>query len=345
MLWITRVRTSRSSTTTTTDSLISEQVTVSRSLAQRGGDTSCAQGQVCCVDCDGHGKCGAPGLTCSATACTTVDTSTIKNKPIECAQTSCVNKACCIDCNGIGSCVSSDGVCGAEGCAEPEECGGSPCSGTCCSNCDGGKVVYWCGPEDSNCQQTTQCEPADCGALSENLCDRTPGCKPAYCPDCSSNRGYVRCLDEDEDLPVCPGNPCEGNAIARCPADPPSNGTDCTIGEHPPAPCVYERCATEGLITAECAPASGEGGFGPRWVVKAEDCSSRSCNGLTCGSGTICGVNTGGAIVAACHAHECGTGPLSCDCLPNCSDCSRTAGLFFEGDMFSCNICPTNDCP
>jgi endosialidase-like protein len=91
--------------------------------AQVCGDTTCAPGQACCIDCDGRGTCGGPGLLCPGTACGTVDGGTLA-----CGDASCGgDQVCCIDCNGHGTCGTPGTTCAGAGCL----CGGA--GQTCCA--------------------------------------------------------------------------------------------------------------------------------------------------------------------------------------------------------------------
>src|SRR5688572_4528617 len=88
------------------------------------GDRRCATGEACCIDCDGRGTCGAPGLVCGGGACGFDGGTTDAGSGLACGDTRCARgQVCCIDCNGRGTC-------GAPGAT----CTGSACNGTACGN-------------------------------------------------------------------------------------------------------------------------------------------------------------------------------------------------------------------
>ena len=122
------------------------------------GDKTCAKGQVCCIDCDGKGSCGAPGTPCPGLACPPlVDGGT----GTKCGDKTCgTGQVCCIDCDGKGSCGAPGTACPGLACPPIAdagvECGdkgqgccqsGDPCGAdlTCCSG-----VPY---PEGGRCEE------------------------------------------------------------------------------------------------------------------------------------------------------------------------------------------------
>ncbi len=123
-------------------------------------------------------------------------------------------------------------------------------------------------------------------------------------------------------------------AVSTCPAAPPSQDLPCpSTGET----CVYERCASDGLVSATCVAGT--------WSVSTESCAAASCQGNSCGEGYVCAANVGGALIIDCRPHECADGPLTCECVCG-PDVQCTAGdQYGEGALFSCNTCTSNICP
>jgi hypothetical protein len=105
------------------------------------GNTQCASGQVCCIDCDGKGTCGAPGTACAGVACLTdggthgSDAGTTGDAGINCGNVTCgANQVCCLDCNQSGTCGPP----------------GTPCSGSACIRC---------GLNGAACCAQAMCDP------------------------------------------------------------------------------------------------------------------------------------------------------------------------------------------
>jgi hypothetical protein len=120
------------------------------------------------------------------------------------------------------------------------------------------------------------------------------------------------------------------------PPQAPVSGSEC------PAACegkvfAYEDCDGAGLVQAGCAT---------DWFVFEAACGDHLCqdpvfNGETCGTGMVCALMQGGAQIPQCSAHDCGTGPITCDCLgAACPGCVQTGVL-----DFTCNTCPSGQCP
>jgi len=122
----------------------------------------------------------------------------------------------------------------------------------------------------------------------------------------------------------------------ECPPTAPFGGEVCAEDCAEPL-CAYEDCDGEGFIQAAC---SGE------WLVIQQECGDKPCgddNMTACAPGTVCIQVVGGALSGyTCVPHECGTGPITCDCLgSNCpGECTRTGGT-----TFTCNTCPSGLCP
>jgi len=145
----------------------------------RCGSKTCDPGQVCCLDCDGTGSCGAPGAACPGFACPpesdagTGDAGGDAATPdagavMSCGSTTCASgKVCCVDCDGTGLCGPPGTACLGAACRPPDggpaadgatSCGtegniccatGDPCGAgmTCCSG-----VPY---PEGGECYKDT----------------------------------------------------------------------------------------------------------------------------------------------------------------------------------------------
>jgi len=127
-----------------------------------------------------------------------------------------------------------------------------------------------------------------------------------------------------------------GNESCVFPDTVPVGGGEC------PAACegktvAYEDCDGEGLVQAAC---------GGDWFILQSACGDHQCQagGLdqTCGIGSVCMELISGAHLLECRPHGCGTGPITCDCLQDAcpGTCTQTGPL-----DFSCNTCPSNDCP
>jgi len=140
---------------------------VSCSHSQPGitcGTARCAQGQVCCIDCDGRGTCGPPGFACTGTACA-ADGGAGDSGVISCGGSTCAaGTPCCLDCAGRGACVQPGGACTDRACAG--DCGkeGAPC----CPRTDARGDVG-----TGNCGQNLMCcegEPYPEGGVCHESC-------------------------------------------------------------------------------------------------------------------------------------------------------------------------------
>ncbi len=100
---------------------------------------------------------------------------------------------------------------------------------------------------------------------------------------------------------------------------------------------AYEDCDGVGLRQVTCAT---------DWFVVESACGDHRCqnptfNAESCGAGEVCALLQGGAQIAQCMTHACGTGPITCDCLGEvCPGCTQTGVL-----DFTCNTCPSGQCP
>ncbi len=132
------------------------------------------------------------------------------------------------------------------------------------------------------------------------------------------------------------GAPGSGGADCVLPSEAPVTGSEC------PAGCegklvAYEDCQGEGLLQFACAT---------DWFVFQGPCGDHLCqdpafNGQSCGPAMVCAVMQGGAQIPECMAHGCGTGPITCECLGAlCPGCFQTGVL-----DFTCNTCPSGQCP
>ncbi|HVY31017.1 MAG TPA: hypothetical protein VHB79_30880 [Polyangiaceae bacterium] len=125
--------------------------------------------------------------------------------------------------------------------------------------------------------------------------------------------------------------------VGECvpPKEVPVSGSDCSTA------CkliAYEDCNGAGLVEAGC---------GGQWFLFTSKCGSHKCldpafDGQSCGAGQVCALQQGGARIAECRPHSCGTGPITCDCLADvCPGCQQTGAL-----DFTCNTCPPGQqCP
>jgi hypothetical protein len=126
------------------------------------------------------------------------------------------------------------------------------------------------------------------------------------------------------------------SADCLLPNQAPVSGSEC------PASCegelvAYEDCAGDGLLQVACAS---------NWFVIESACGDHLCqdpvfNGESCGPGAVCALMQGGAQIPQCMVHDCGTGPITCQCLSElCPGCVQTGVL-----DFTCNTCPSGQCP
>src|SRR5262249_2855240 len=89
------------------------------------GGRRCAQGQVCCIDCDGTGACLSPGASCPGLRCLPRDAGSERDAGgnvdggvgTRCGDTTCEPRSvCCIACDGRGTCGSPGLNCPGYGC-------------------------------------------------------------------------------------------------------------------------------------------------------------------------------------------------------------------------------------
>src|SRR5262249_13266771 len=82
----------------------------------------CQSGEVCCIDCNGRGSCGAPGFVCAGPSClpdagTDGGAGSDGGTGTQCGQLTCAGEqVCCIDCNGRGMCGPPGTHCTGGGC-------------------------------------------------------------------------------------------------------------------------------------------------------------------------------------------------------------------------------------
>lgn len=162
------------------------------------GNITCGTKQICCLDCDGRGMCGAPGSACPGQSCViqvtvgdgsvdggAADASTVG---MQCVDRVCdPGQTCCIDCDGAGMCIAPGGECPGHACGCPTECGdycdGAPAecpnpgcrcpqpNDQCPKDCG-----TWCGGQHPNCPDPG-CEcPTQCGGEGQLCCVADPGC-------------------------------------------------------------------------------------------------------------------------------------------------------------------------
>lgn len=121
----------------------------------------------------------------------------------------------------------------------------------------------------------------------------------------------------------------EGPPPPACPPQVPDDTASC---DDENLYCLYMSCEDFGVAEAACA--------GGSWSVSTEPCHEVSCYSETCEPGEICVVMEGGALMTYCVANDCGTGPVSCTCIPMVwCDCT------FQNLTFTCNTCPEGICP
>lgn len=99
------------------------------------GTTTCAAGQVCCIDCDGQGRCHSPGVVCAGAACEPHSSDAGTG-----ADADTTNQVCCIDCDGKRTCDYPPFDCPGYACLEQddgERCGTATCDpgSRCCEHC------------------------------------------------------------------------------------------------------------------------------------------------------------------------------------------------------------------
>ncbi|MFN0063113.1 MAG: tail fiber domain-containing protein [Myxococcaceae bacterium] len=118
------------------------------------GNSQCDAGQVCCLDCNGEGTCGAPGIICAGLACTT------DGGPdagaLACGTGSCAsNQVCCLDCDGTGTCLPPGSGCPGYNC----DCGteGQRCCGNEVGTCTPGLLCCTGIPYPPQGQCATSC--------------------------------------------------------------------------------------------------------------------------------------------------------------------------------------------
>jgi hypothetical protein len=132
----------------------------------------------------------------------------------------------------------------------------------------------------------------------------------------------------------------DGGPGCSCPPTPPADRAACDAmcaGRD----CAYEDCDGAGLVVASCRQEA--------WSVITSTCGSQRCGPAGsqaqtfCSDGFVCIQQSGGALFPEeCRTHECGSGPITCDCLgASCpGQCTQAAPLYFL-----CNTCPSGLCP
>ncbi len=130
----------------------------------------------------------------------------------------------------------------------------------------------------------------------------------------------------------------DGGALEPCPVAAPADGAPCTS---PHLRCVYERCATVGVVSAQCTP--GDGGASS-WSVASRACAD-TCGGSMCAAGTVCAERIAGALLLECRAHACCEGPLDCECACGPGvECTISGGA--DDAVFGCYAgCGAAICP
>lgn len=116
-----------------------------------------------------------------------------------------------------------------------------------------------------------------------------------------------------------------------CPLSAPiaSGACDLPVG----VSCSYQDCDGPGLVIAVC--------LAGQWQVMVSACGTFVCGytGETCSAGQLCVEHQSGAAFAGCESNQCGTGPISCDCVcpgDNCTVVSATEVTCRS----SCTLCP-----
>jgi hypothetical protein len=154
------------------------------------GDTRCARGEVCCIDCDGHGSCGAPGTVCTGTAC--LSDGGMDGSTLACADTMCsAGEICCIDCDGHGDCgppgTACPGLaCPPDGGPPPGDASPPPACGS--TTCGAGEICI----QRQACPSGAPPEP-ECISLPTR-CGTAPSCEcfdPDPCGGCAMCSGVV----------------------------------------------------------------------------------------------------------------------------------------------------------
>jgi hypothetical protein len=162
----------------------------------------------------------------------------------------------------------------------------------------------------------------------------------------SCGGGGNRDSDQDQETDGDGGQVAADGSLAadaspepNCPDEPPADGSECTDEVAIGVECAYEQCATTGLVRAECATSGN-------WSSAITSCSDATCNGETCGPGTVCTVIAGGALIVGCNPHTC-DGPLECDCVcPAGTLCQRGSVAGIDDPLFSCLVdCGDQGCP
>lgn len=139
-------------------------------------------------------------------------------------------------------------------------------------------------------------------------------------------------------LAACGGGAGDrADAAIACPESPPVAGQACDPG----ARCVYDRCASDGIVRATCA--AGDGGDAT-WSIASEACAP--CNGRACSDGSLCIERRGGALITDCAPHACGDGPLDCDCACGAGSECELPPPFGSDAVVSCRVdCGSDICP
>ena len=95
----------------------------------------------------------------------------------------------------------------------------------------------------------------------------------------------------------------------KCPAAAPTAGAACSG-----PPCYYQDCAGAGRTVATCANGA--------WQIETGSCADVPCGALTCPPTQLCMEIAGDALRTTCAVSICGTGPISCGCLPCQGNCN-----------------------
>jgi hypothetical protein len=137
----------------------------------------------------------------------------------------------------------------------------------------------------------------------------------------------------------CTATPTGHDAgTTSCPPLAPADGDTCADAA---ALCVYEHCASEGVVRASCVVGDASGG---RWSVTTTPCGA--CNGSACTAGTVCMQREGGALITSCESHACGAGPLGCDCLCGAGTECMIEPYAGDGPIYTCrSSCGASLCP
>lgn len=128
------------------------------------------------------------------------------------------------------------------------------------------------------------------------------------------------------------------DAGIACPAIAPADGQPCDAV----AACVYEHCASNGIVRASCV---SEDGGAAHWAVSARACTS-SCGGMTCLSPQVCRTQSAGAQILGCATHTCGQGPLNCACACGAGIACTIDPSATDDALFDCQPgCGASICP